>query len=157
MAAHETEFSVQRMARVLGVSRSGYYAWRDRPVSPRAQADQDLLGRIQQEFTASRRTYGSPRIHARLRRQGVLCGHNRVARRMRLAQLTPPRKRKGGPQTTQRDPQVTPAPNRLAQDFSAPAPTANGPRISPTSPPPRAGCTWPGSWISIRARWWAGP
>jgi transposase InsO family protein len=122
MAAHETEFSLQRMARVLGVSRSGDYAWRGRPASSRAQTDQALLGRIQAEFAASRRTYGSPRIHARLQRQGVVCGHNRVARLMRLAQLTPPRKRQWGPQTTRRDPRATPAPNRLAQDFSAEQP-----------------------------------
>jgi transposase InsO family protein len=122
MAAHETEFSVKRMAQVLGVSRSGYYAWRDRPVSAREQANQDLLGRIEKEFQLSRRTYGSPRIHARLHRQGVACGHNRVARLMRVAQLTPPRKRKWRPQTTRRDPRVTPAPNRLAQDFSAAQP-----------------------------------
>lgn len=122
MAAHESEFSIQRMARVLGVTRSGYYAWRGRPASAREQANQALLGHIEREFTASRRTYGSPRIHAQLRRQGVLCGQNRVARLMRQAQLTPPRKRKRGPHTTRRDPQVIPAPNRLAQDFTACAP-----------------------------------
>jgi putative transposase len=122
MAAHETEFSVKRMAQVLGVSRSGYYAWHGRPVSAREQANQELLGRIEQEFKVSRRTYGSPRIHASLHRQGVGCGHNRVARLMRLAKLTPPRKHKWGPQTTRRDPRVTPAPNRLNQDFSAAQP-----------------------------------
>jgi len=110
------------MARVLGVSRSGYYAWRGRPASAREQANQELLGRIRQEFQSSRRTYGSPRIHAVLRRQGVVCGHNRVARLMRQAQLTPPRKRRWGPHTTRRDPGATPAPNRLAQDFSAEQP-----------------------------------
>jgi putative transposase len=122
MAAHETEFSVKRMAQVFGVSRSGYYAWRGRPMSSREQANQELLGRIEQEFQISRRTYGSPRIHAVLHRQGVGCGHNRVARLMRLAHLTPPRKRKWGPLTTRRDPRVTPAPNLLDQDFSAAQP-----------------------------------
>jgi putative transposase len=122
MAAHEMDYSVKRMAQVLGVSRSGYYAWRGRPRSAREQANQELLKRIAQEFQLSRRTYGSLRIHARLHRQGVGCGHNRVARLMRLAQLTPPRKRKWGPQTTHRDARVTPAPNLLDQDFSAAAP-----------------------------------
>ncbi len=58
------------MCRVLGVSPSGYYAWRKRPASARAQADQRLLRQIRTAHEASRGTYGVPRIHAELREQG---------------------------------------------------------------------------------------
>ena len=68
------------MCRVVGVSPSGYYAWRTRPPSARAQADQGLLTRIRAIHAASRSTYGAPRIHAELREAGVRCARKRVAR-----------------------------------------------------------------------------
>ena len=122
MAAHTEEFRIERMCRVLGVGRSGYYAWRSRPTSPRADVDEVLLAKIQQEYQNSRRTYGSPRIHAALRKQGVQCGRKRVARLMRLHQMTGRRRQKRHPMTTQRDVNAVPAPNLLSQDFSATAP-----------------------------------
>ena len=84
IAAHEREFQVKRMCRVLGVQRSGYYAWRKRKPSTRAQANQALLELIEAEHQPSRKTYGSPRLQVVLRRKGVVCGRNRVARLMRL-------------------------------------------------------------------------
>jgi putative transposase len=122
MAAHELEFRVQRMCQVLGVGRSGYYAWRKRTPSTREQANQALVGLIQAEHTASRKTYGSPRLHVVLQRKGVVCGHNRVARLMRLYQIVALSRRRYHPRTTQRQPGVVPAPNCLAQDFSASGP-----------------------------------
>jgi len=68
------------MCRVLGVSPSGYYAWRTRPLSARAQADHVLLTRIRAIHVQSRGTYGTPRIHAELREAGVRCARKRVAR-----------------------------------------------------------------------------
>ena len=56
-----SQYAVATLCRVLGVSRSGYYAWRTRPESQRSQADRALVGRIQTIYTHSRRTYGSPR------------------------------------------------------------------------------------------------
>jgi putative transposase len=74
--------------RVLQVSRSGYYAWRERPPSPRLLADAQLENDVRAAFTASRCTYGAPRVHAELRLgSGVRCGRKRVARLMRTAGL----------------------------------------------------------------------
>lgn len=122
IAANEHEYPIYRMCRVLGVGRSGYYAWRKRTPSTREQANQALLGLIAAEHTTSRKTYGSPRLHVVLRRQGVVCGHNRVARLMHLHQIVALSKRKYHPVTTQRQEGVVPAPNRLNQEFSAAAP-----------------------------------
>jgi hypothetical protein len=66
MAAHEQEFSLKRMCRVLKVSRSGYYAWKQRPQSRRESANEDLLAVIRSVYQISRKTYGSPRVHALL-------------------------------------------------------------------------------------------
>lgn len=122
LADHESEFRIERMCRVLGIGRSGYYAWRSRPTSPRVQADEVLLAKIQQVHRISRETYGSPRIHAALQQQGVKCGRKRVARLMRLHRLSGRKRQKRHPVTTQRDAGVQPAPNLLNQDFSASAP-----------------------------------
>lgn len=122
MARHENEFDVKAMCRVLGVGRSGYYAWRRHAASPRAQANERLLVRIREEYQLSQETYGSPRIHAALQRKGVTCSRKRVARLMRLDQIAARRARKRIPRTTQSDPKALSAPNRLNQDFSSPAP-----------------------------------
>jgi transposase InsO family protein len=122
MAAHETQFQVKRMCHALGVRRSGYYAWRRRSPSSQAQANQSLLELIRIEHEASRQTYGSPRIQVALQRKGVACGRKRVARLMRLHGIVAKTRGKGHPITTQRQPGVLPAPNRLNQDFTAPAP-----------------------------------
>jgi putative transposase len=122
MAGQEGAYSVKRMCSVLGVGRSGYYAWRNRPASPREKMDQELIGKICAEYEHSRKTYGSPRIYAALQRKGILCGRNRVARLMRSQQLVAHKRHKRFPVTTQRQPGAIPAPNWLNQDFSAPAP-----------------------------------
>jgi transposase InsO family protein len=71
------------MCRVLEVSKAGYYAWRDREQSARARYDAKLTVRIRKISERSNRTYGSRRIHAELKAEGISCGHNRVARLMR--------------------------------------------------------------------------
>jgi putative transposase len=122
IAAHDQEFSVQRMCRVLQVGRSGYYAWRQRKPSSREQANSALVELIRTEHQVSRQTYGSPRIQAALKRQGVGCGRNRVARLMHINGIVALQKHKAHPRTTQRQAGVVPEPNRLNQDFEAPAP-----------------------------------
>lgn len=74
---------MKKMCEVLEVSRSGYYAWKGRTKSPRQEQNEQLLTRIRQIHTGSHRTYGSPRIHAQLKRSGIRCGHNRIAGLMR--------------------------------------------------------------------------
>jgi putative transposase len=83
--AHQGQFPVEWMCRTLRVSRSGYYAWRDRPPSPRAQRQAALTEQIRQAHRQSRGTYGSPRVHRWLAARGVCCSENTVAKLMRRA------------------------------------------------------------------------
>jgi putative transposase len=118
---HREEFSIKRMCQLLSVTRSGYYAWRPDHRSAREKANLELVEQIRTEFKRSRRTYGSPRIQVALQRKGVACGRHRVARLMRTEGISPQKRHKWHPVTTQRRPGVIPAPNRLNQDFSASA------------------------------------
>jgi putative transposase len=122
MSANQACFRVATMARVLGVSRAGYYAWVSRPLSPHAEADAAPPERIRTVHAASRETYGAPRIHAELRMQGERHGRKRIARLMRGAGLVGASHRRGGPVTTRRDSERRPAPDLVDRDFSAPGP-----------------------------------
>jgi transposase InsO family protein len=75
--------NVRGLCRVLGVSPSAYYRWRQYPASTHRQDDALLIKRIQSIYTARKCVYGSPRIHDALREQGIRCGRKRVARLMR--------------------------------------------------------------------------
>lgn len=114
---------VATMCRVLGVSTSGYYAWRTRARSERARADAELSGRIQAIHERSRATYGAPRIHAELADQGIRVGCKRVARLMEVAGIYGVSRRKWITATT-RDRAMRPAPDLVERNFSAPAPNA---------------------------------
>lgn len=107
---------------MLKVTRSGYYAWCRRTPSKREQSNQELVELIKKVFQASRRTYGSPRIYAYLRRRGWRCGHNRIARLMRMHGIVARRRRRRFPITTQHQPGVVPAPNLLKRNFTADRP-----------------------------------
>ena len=109
------------MCRVLGVSPSGYYAWRKRPASARAQADQRLLRQIRTAHEASRGTYGVPRIHVELREQGVRVSRKRVARLMRETGIAGVSRRRFVT-TTQRDRRARPAPDLVERDFTVDGP-----------------------------------
>jgi hypothetical protein len=69
IAAEKATFPISLLCRALGVSRSGFHAWERRPPCGRALADAYLSERIGQIHERSRRTYGSPRVHAELRRR----------------------------------------------------------------------------------------
>ena len=85
--AQKTNHRISRMCRILKVSKSGFYDWRDRAPSTRAQADALLTQKIVRIHKDSRETYGAPRIHFELRMLGVRCARKRVARLMREAGL----------------------------------------------------------------------
>jgi putative transposase len=85
--AEKANHSVPVLCRLLGVSRSGYYAWRRRPLSERARFDAVLSEKIEMIHRNSRATYGAPRVHAELHSIGIRCSRKRVARLMRRAKL----------------------------------------------------------------------
>jgi len=122
MSANQASFPIAVMARVLGVSEAGYYAWRQRPSSAHAVADAALLKRVRTIHASSRETYGAPRIHAELRAGGAKHGRKRIARLMRAAGLVGASRRRNGMTTTRRDPDARPAPDLVDRDFTATAP-----------------------------------
>ena len=133
LPGHERESGsrVATMARVLGVSPSGYYAWRRRPPSARARADAELRARVQAIHGRSRGTYGAPRIHAELTEGGVAVSRKRVARVMRSVGVAGVSRRRG-PRTTRRNTQARPAPDRVERRFERAEPALDSP-TSPTS------------------------
>jgi putative transposase len=121
MTAHQAFHCLAPMACVLGVSPSGYYAWRKRPLSVRACADVELTARIQAIHRESRGTYGVPRVHAELAAQGIRIGRKRVARLMRGAHLHGVSRRKQFV-TTRRDATAQPAPDLVNRHFQVAGP-----------------------------------
>ncbi len=109
------------MCRVLRVSPSGFYAWRQRGPSARAQADATLLTDIRASPERSDRTYGAPRILEDLREAGVRVGRKRIARLLRGAGLVGVSRRRGV-RTTRRGPAETPAADLVQRNFTATAP-----------------------------------
>ncbi len=116
------QYSVETMSRALGVSVSGYYAWRNRQPGPRQQQDQELVRHIRAIHKESRRLYGSPRIHATLQEKGVHCSRKRVARLMKKHGIYSRRRPKRKIRTTDSRHSRPVAPNLLQRDFSASAP-----------------------------------
>jgi len=122
MSANQACFPIAPMARVLGVSKAGYYAWRHRSPSAHAVADAALLKRVRTVHASSRQTYGAPRVHADLRAGGEKHGRKRIARLMRDAGLVGACHRQGGPTTTRRDKEARPAPDLVDRNFTASGP-----------------------------------
>ena len=127
VAAEAAHHAIALLCRLLDVSRSGYYAWRARGTPARAAADDELASRIAAIHTASRGTYGSPRVHADLRAAGMRCGRRRVARLMRAAGLRGCGRRRS-PRTTTPDRAAPPAPDRVER-ACAPAPVGAPDRL----------------------------
>jgi putative transposase len=121
VSAHQAEFRITSMCRVLGVSTRGYYAWRSRAASAREQKDATLLVEIERIHHQSRQTYGSPRIHAELREDGTRIGRKRVARLMKQARIAGVTRRKHV-RTTRRDTRDRPAPDLVNRAFAATGP-----------------------------------
>ena len=115
---------IATMTRVLGVSRSGFYARRRRPKSLHAMEDEVLADMITTIHRDSRGTYGAPRIQAELRvAHGITCSRRRIGRLMRQAGLQGvSRRRPHHPTTTVRDEAATPARDLVQRDFQATRP-----------------------------------
>jgi transposase InsO family protein len=118
---YRQEFPIVVLCQVLGVSESGFYAWRKRPTCRRKREDAQLTQEIRQVFALHRGRYGSPRLHVELREQGKSCSRKRVARLMQQAGISAQRKQRRVV-TTRRDATHPVAPNLLDRDFTVPEP-----------------------------------
>jgi transposase InsO family protein len=116
---HAKRFGVRAMCHLMGVSRSGYYAWRKRPPSKRAREDKVLLALIEAIYKANRSIYGYRKVYARLQTD-IPCGRDRVARLMRENGLRGKQKRRRMV-TTQSKHNLPIADNLLQRDFEATA------------------------------------
>jgi len=121
IAEHASRYRLATLCRVLEVSRSGYYAWRQGPSSAREQANRDLTREIARVHQESNECYGSPRISLALSQRGVPCSRNRVARLMRLQHLQAKTKRRFKV-TTRSCTDACVAPDLVQRRFEAPAP-----------------------------------
>jgi putative transposase len=120
--AEKACFDVATMCRVLGVSRSGYYAWARRPPAPRTRANAALTEQIRRVHADSDATYGWRRVYAQLRDEGHVVNHKRVERLMRQARVVGahvPRRRRGGALGVEG---VRAWPDLVARDFAPAAP-----------------------------------
>jgi transposase InsO family protein len=118
---HEDTFRIMSMCRVLSVTRQGYHAWKKRPPSVRALADEALLAEIRASHQRSKRSYGSPRVYRQLRRQGRCVGEKRVARLMAQDGLRAKRSQRFRTTTDSRNTKVVHE-NVLARDFAVGSP-----------------------------------
>jgi putative transposase len=121
IAAKEVAFPISAMCRVLGVAKSGYYAWAKRPKPPRAKSDAQLAAQVAAVHQRSRETYGSPRVHRELKARGVHVGRKRVERLMRQRGLQGRSKRRFKRTTDSRHGGPI-ARNVLARNFSVSEP-----------------------------------
>jgi transposase InsO family protein len=120
-ATDDCGWSVAEMCRVLEVSRSGFYDWSSRPPSPRDLDDRQLAIEIEAIWECSDRTYGAPRVHRWLARQGFRVGRKRVARIMCINGWEGETGRRKI-RTTVVDRGATAASDHVRRDFSPPAP-----------------------------------
>ncbi len=122
--AQKANHRVGVMCKVLKVSKSGFYGWRDRAPSARAKSDALLTEKISRIHRDSRQTYGAPRIHFELRTLGVRCARKRVARLMREAGLfgCGGRRRKACTTLRSRTERTPPAPDLVKRNFTPEAP-----------------------------------
>lgn len=121
IAARDVAFPVSVMCRVLGVTRSGFYAWSKRPTPAREKADAQLAATVASVHKRSRKTYGSPRVHAELKARGLRVGRKRVERLMRENGLQGRRKRRFR-RTTDSKHNGPIAPNVVAREFTVAEP-----------------------------------
>ena len=118
---HSSTHGVQKMCRVIGASRSGYYRWKIQPQSKRQQENEKILIEIKESHKNSRRAYGSPRITVELKAKGMKCGENRVALLMKTHGIVGKAKKKFKA-TTNSTHALSVAENLLKQNFATEKP-----------------------------------
>ena len=121
VAKVQSAYPVKTLCHMLEISRSGYYAWKGRKPSQREEANQRLIELIRRIHRLSRKTYGSPRVHAELRKRGWRCNTKRVARLMRQENLVGQRKHRKVITTNSKHSYPV-APNLLNREFEAQKP-----------------------------------
>jgi putative transposase len=121
---HRDRFGVEPILRVLEIPTSTFYGWaaQQRDPSPHRRQDAWLLGKIRAVHRRSGSTYGAPRVHAQLRRDGIRTARKRVERLMAQHGLQGAFLRKRWRCSTRQDPKATPAPDLVNRNFTAPAP-----------------------------------
>lgn len=119
--AEKAQWPVEVQCQVLGVSRSGYYAWKGRPEAPRVAEDAELVVEIKAAHKAGRGNYGSPRVHRELRAKGRRVSRKRVERLMRQEGIVARKKRRFR-RTTDSNHALPIAPNVLARNFDVELP-----------------------------------
>jgi transposase InsO family protein len=122
--AEKATTPVKVLCRVLGVSRSGFYASQKRPECNHAREDRRLRVLVREAHERSRRNYGSPRIKKALEKQGIPVSRKRVVRLMQLEGIQGKRRRRWT-QTTDSQPGVVAAPNVLNREFSPAKPNVS--------------------------------
>ena len=121
MKQHVSEFTIEKMAKVLHVSRAGYYKYCNKKISMTKQYDAVLTEKIKNIYSGSRETYGSPRIHAALKKQGERCSRKRICKIMSLHNIKAKMCKKWKPMGKSTKDLSRIAPNLLEQKFTAPA------------------------------------
>ena len=119
--AEKAVWPIAIQCEALGVSRSGYYAWRGRPEAPRVKSDAELVVEIKVAHKTGRGAYGSPRVHRELRANGRRVGKKRIERLMRQEGIVAKKKRRFRRTTDSNHPDPI-APNILERDFEVALP-----------------------------------
>ena len=119
IATHRGIWPVGWLCEALGVSRAGFYAWRTRPPSVRARADEQRLISVRNSFLTSDRTYGARRVWHDMLVEGIACGLHRIERLMRQAALRARPRRRRLPSDTAVCSTNAIAPNVLNRTFEA--------------------------------------
>jgi len=158
VTTHRDRFGVEPILRVLEIPVSTFYGWEAQQRRPCQRQRQDawLLGKIQAVHQRSGGTYGAPRVHAQLRRDGVRTSRKRVERLMGQAGLQGAFRRKRWRCSTRQDPTATPAPDLVDRNFTADAPNRLWVADISRIPTGEGRCGWPVSAMRSRGGSWAG-
>ena len=152
----KAQFPVSAMCRILEVSNSGFYAWCSRPESARARDERRLKVQIRASHEASKRRYGSPRIHQDLKAAGERVSRKRIARLMKEEGIVARRKRRFV-KTTDSKHNLPVVPNLLERNFTAEKPNQCWVGdLTLICERRMAGCSWRCFSICFRDEWWAG-